>query len=100
MKHIIVSPSAETDLIEISQFIRYDNPARAISFIEEIFARFALIAERPKSFPAKDDVFSGLRSCLHGKYLILFVEYETHVRIVRIVHGSRHLGRLFLDGQS
>ena len=97
MKSIIVSPSAEADLLEIGEFIKDDNPDRSVSFTLEIFSRFDVIAERPKSFPARDDIMRGLRSCLHGKYLILFVDNKDHVRIVRVVHGSRHLNRLTLD---
>jgi toxin ParE1/3/4 len=97
LKLIIVSPSAEADLLEIGEFIKDDNPDRAVSFTLEIFARFEIVAERPKSFPARNEIMAGLRLCLHGKYLILFVENKDHVRIVRVVHGSRHLNRLTLD---
>jgi toxin ParE1/3/4 len=95
LKLIIVSPSAEADMLEIGEFIKDDNPDRAV--ILEIFARFEIVAERPKSFPARNEIMAGLRLCLHGKYLILFVENKDHVRIVRVVHGSRHLNRLTLD---
>lgn len=97
MKATIVSPAAEADLQEIAEFIKDDNPDRAISFILELFKKFDTISERPKSFPARNDTKRGLRSCLHGKYLILFMEYGDHVRIVRVIHGSRHLRRLALD---
>jgi toxin ParE1/3/4 len=97
LKSVIVSPSAETDLSEIAHFIRDDNPERALSFVNEIFDRFYVIAERPESFPAKDGFFVGLRSCLHKKYLILFVDNHDHVRIVRVVHGSRNLPLLFIE---
>jgi toxin ParE1/3/4 len=97
---VIISPSAEADLQEIGEFIRDDNPERAISFTLEIFAQFDVVAERPKSFPARNDIMRGLRSCLYGKYLILFVENPDHVRIVRVVHGSRHLNRFTLDAPS
>jgi toxin ParE1/3/4 len=88
---------AEADLQEIGEFISDDNPARAISFTIEIFNRFDTVAERPLSFPARNDILPGLRSCIHGKYLILFVNNDDHVRIVRIVHGSRHLNLINLD---
>jgi toxin ParE1/3/4 len=94
LKKVIVAPQAEQDLIEISDYIENDNPVRAESFVREIFGRFSLIAERPKSYPARDDLFDGMRSCLHGKYHILFIEYDSHVRIVRVTHGSRDLGHL------
>jgi toxin ParE1/3/4 len=94
LKQVIVAPRAEADLTEIADYISLDNASRAESFVREIFNRFATIAERPKSFPARDELMSGLRSCLHGQYLVFFIEYDTHVRIVRVAHGSRNLFNL------
>jgi len=84
-------------LDEIARLIHADNPSRAISFVKEISGRFVPIAERPRSFPARNELLEGLRSALHGKYLILFIENDSHIRIVRVVHGSRNLARLLMD---
>ncbi len=52
-------------------------------------------AERPESFPARDDVREGLRSARHGRSLIFFLEAGEEVRIVRVLHGARDLPRVF-----
>lgn len=52
-------------------------------------------AERPESFPARDDVREGLRSARHGRYLIFFLDAGAEVQIVRVLHGARDLRRAF-----
>ena len=94
MKRLIYSPLSRADLFEISAYIARDNPDRAASFRLELEQKAALAAERPRSFPPRDDLGSGLRSILHRPYLILFRELRDQVRIERIVHGSRNLTRL------
>jgi toxin ParE1/3/4 len=88
-------PAARIDLIEIADFIALDNPARALSFIAEIEAIMSTIAERPGSFPARDELAAGLRSARHGRYLIFFVTGDDMVQIVRVLHGARDLPRVF-----
>lgn len=95
MKQVLVAPEAEADLDEISDFISLDNPERAESFVGEIMKRFSIISERPQSFPARPDLMQDMRSALHAKYIILFVEYESHIRIIRVLHGARDFDEVF-----
>lgn len=91
MAQLIILPAAKADLIEIGDFIAQDNPARALSFVAEIEAKMLQAAERPESFPARDDVHTGLRSARHGRYLIFFLDAGDEARIVRVLHGARDL---------
>jgi toxin ParE1/3/4 len=94
MKPVIISPAARADLHAIGLYIADDNPERALSFVAELEALTATIGERPLSFPAKDEISPGLRSAVHGRYLILFRDLPDAVRIVRFVHGARNAGIL------
>lgn len=95
MPRLTVLPAARADLIEIADFIALDSPERAVSFIAEIEAQILQTAERPGSFPARDDLGKGLRSARHGRYLIFFLETSDEVQIVRVLHGSRDLTGIF-----
>lgn len=95
MPRLVILPAARADLIEIGDFIAQDNPSRALSFLAEIKARMQQAAERPESFPARDDVRAGLRSARHGRYLIFFLETREEVQVVRVMHGARDLPRIF-----
>jgi len=95
MKRLVFAPAARDDLMTIGLFIAADNPARAESFVAELEAKARQLAERPASYPARDDISPGLRAAVHGRYLLLFRDFENEVRIIRIVHGARDLPRVF-----
>lgn len=87
-------PKAVEDLEAIGDFIAADNPARAVSFIDEVLAVCARIAERPRAFQRRDDLAPGLRQAIHGRYLVLFTADGEGAVIERVVHGARRLGDL------
>lgn len=93
------SPLAEQDLEAIGDYIAADNPRRALSFVQEIRAQCQRIARNPPGYRLRPELGDGIRSCVHGHYVIFF-EADTHaVTIVRILHGARDLPALFdLDG--
>ena len=95
MPRLVILPAARADLMEIGDFIAQDNPGRALSFLAEIEARMRQAAERPESFPARDDVREGLRSARHGRYLIFFLDAGAEVQVVRVLHSARDLPRTF-----
>lgn len=95
MKRLTFSPAARADLLAIAGYIVEDNPERALSFVAELEEKAAEAAERPGSFPARDEVAPGLRSVTHGRYLLFFRDLAEEVRIVRVLHGARDLPRLF-----
>ena len=90
------SPLVEPDLDEIAAYIAADNPARAVTFIDEIEAHFERISRHPRLYQLRHDVFPQVRLAVHGHYVIVFrilSETET-VRIERVVHGSRSTDNL------
>lgn len=95
MARLVILPAARADLIEIGDFIALDNPGRAASFVAEIEAKMRAAAERPLSFPARDELHEGLRAARYGRYLIFFVEQGDEVQVVRVLHGARDLPRMF-----
>ena len=95
MKRLTFSPAARADLLAIARHIAEDNPDRALSFVAELEAKAAQATERPGSFPAREDIVPGLRSIVHGRYLLLFLELADEVRIVRVLHTARDLMRAF-----
>lgn len=95
MRTLRIRALALADIDGIADFIKQDNPVRAESFIAELTGKFAAICERPHSFPPRDEVYPGLRSALHGKYLILFLVSQSEVDVARVVHSARDLDALF-----
>ena len=95
MHNIILKRLAANDIDDIAAYIQQDNPARAESFTDEISDKIAAIAERPLTFPARDDIAIGLRVALLGNYSIFFRIENDHVEIIRVVHGARDIENLF-----
>ena len=91
MKALEIAPAARADIQDIGRYIAEDNPERAMSFVDELEAKTMQVAERPLSFPSRDDISPGLRSAAHGRYLVLFRDLPDRVRIVRVLHGARDL---------
>jgi toxin ParE1/3/4 len=73
MPRLIISPAARLDLLEIGDFIALDNLRRAAVFVAEIEAKMTGIAEHPRSYPVRSDIYAGLRAARHGRYLIFFL---------------------------
>ena len=84
-------PKAADDLEAIGDFIATDDPARAVSFIDEMLSVCSRIVERPEAFQRRDDLAEGMRQAIHGHYLILFTADDEGVVIERVVHGARRL---------
>lgn len=88
-------PKALSDIESIGDFIAMDNPGRAVSFVDELFAACERICEHSRAFTRRDDLAPGLRQAIHGRYLILFTADAEGVVIERVVHGARRLEDLF-----
>lgn len=99
VKRLVFSPAAQAGLVAIALYIAEDNPDRAISFVADLEDKAHQAAERPASFPARDDASPGLRAAKHGRYLLFFRESQEEVRIVRVLHGARDLPRTLLVGE-
>jgi plasmid stabilization system protein ParE len=69
----------------------------SVSFVREVREHFSKIAAAPQAYTARPELGDGVRSCTHGRYLILFIPDEGEVLIARIVHGARNLGLLDED---
>jgi toxin ParE1/3/4 len=92
-----LSRFVESDLDAIAEFIAADSPRRAITFIQEIRAKFALIAQEPQLYRLRPDIGEQARLAGVGNYAILFRIVAGAVRIERVVYGGRDLPAQFAD---
>ena len=93
---VLFTPLAETDLEEIGDYIAPDNPARALTLIQEIRAQCQKIGKSPLAYRARPELGDEIRSCPFGNYVILYCPQARDVLIVRVLHGAmdlpRHMG--------
>jgi toxin ParE1/3/4 len=92
-----LSPLAQADLREIGDHIARDNPARAESFVDELLERGQRLLNMPTAYRARPELALGLRSCVHGRYILFFRVTDTGIRIERIMHSSRDIGPAAFD---
>lgn len=90
-----LSRFVEGDLDGIASYIAQDNPLRAVSFIQEIRAKFHEIRHNPLLYQLRPDIGEHARMTTVGSYAILFRVTNDAVRIERVVYGGRDLPGIF-----
>jgi len=91
----LFSVIAERDLEEISDYIARDNPARAVSFLQEMRGQCLKITAYPEAAPLRPELGAGIRMLPFGRYLIFYTVHADHVRVERVIHGARNIPDLF-----
>ena len=69
--------------------------ARADAFLETLQHRFEPLCLHPEMGAARGHLAAGVRAVLHKRYLIYYQTTDEEIIIVRIVHGSRNITRVF-----
>lgn len=94
-----LSRDAARDLDGIWEFIageHLDNIDTADRFIDRLEESLHNLVANPFMGRERPDLASNVRSLAVGDYLIIYQPAAWGIAVVRIVHGSRDLNRLFL----
>jgi toxin ParE1/3/4 len=94
-RRCLFSVVAARDLEDIGDYIARDNPERALSFVRKIQEQCRKITAYPEAAPLRPELGEGIRMVPFGRYLIFYTVHDDHVRIERILHGSRNILDLF-----
>ena len=87
---VVVTDAAYDDLLQIGREIRKDNPARAETFVAELYERCQRLGGMPRAFPLLPDwEDSGVRRRPHGNYLIFYRVGAEQIEILHVLHGAR-----------
>ena len=89
------SPLALSDLETIGDYISQDSPENALRFIQTLRGQCQKICLAPLAYVVRLELESGLRSCVHGRYVIFFRPIKDLVRIERILHSAMDLTAQF-----
>ncbi len=85
-------PQAVEDIASIALFIAADNPHAAQTWADGIQKSCRRIGDMPGIGAPRPEVTAGLRILPVGNYLILYVQTETGVDVLRVIHGARDQG--------
>ncbi len=86
---------ADADLDEIADYIAEHSPRSALSVVEMLYEKFALLAGQPLLGQSRGDLGTDLRVFSAGSYAIFYVPIGNGIEVQRVVHGSRDIGSLF-----
>ena len=90
--------TAETDLIDIFEYIQKDNPSAAVKQLERFDKSISQLSKNPYlGVMPKDDRLKklGYRILIIDKYLVFYVVKTNTVQIRRVIHGARQYSFLF-----
>lgn len=93
MKQLVLSLKAVEDLIAILEHVARDRPSAAVKLVDEIESRCALLARAPNLGMRRDDLAENLRLFAYRSYGIYYRNLPDRVRIERVLHGARNVGR-------
>ena len=89
-------PAVAGDLRDIGRQIAKDKPARAGTFVVELVDKCRAIGDRPNIGRLRPEIGEDVRSRAYRNYVILYRIEPDRVRILRVVHGARDIGRLLI----
>ncbi|GGE27242.1 Plasmid stabilization system protein ParE [Gemmobacter megaterium] len=97
---VVLTAEAEADLEAISDYIARDNPARALSYLRELYQLCLDIADMPQAWPVVSRYeHHGIRRRVHGRYLIFYRIRADRITILHILNGAMDVEAiLFPDG--
>ena len=83
---VILTPDALADLDHIAEHIEKDNPARAISFVEELREAARRLADLPQGYPLVPRYERyGIRRRSYRRYGILYRPEAHRILILRFL---------------
>ena len=95
-KIYILSEIADKDLEDIFDYtfdeFGYDQSEKYLLEIEEIFQNLII---NPQIGKKRDEIKQGLYSFPKDNHIIFYRILDNHIRIVRVLHGSRDIPKYF-----
>ena len=88
-------PQAETDILEIWDYIAADSVEQADRWIDKLDQSLHLWATQPMMGRERKELAPGLRSLPLGRYVVFFAPLKDGIDVVRVMHGSLDIEERF-----
>jgi toxin ParE1/3/4 len=88
-------PLAETDILEIWNYIADDSVAAADRWVDRLDEQFRVLAMQPAMGRARDELARDVRSLPFGRYVIFYVPLDDGIDVVRVLHGARDIDAVY-----
>lgn len=91
MKYVL-SEIAELDIEEIYDYGTFKfGSEQAIYYLIEMQSHFEALCKNPEMGRIRNEIKKGLLSFPYQSHIIFYRILDTHIRIIRVLHGSRDL---------
>lgn len=95
MPELIISPEAETDLLDIWLYIAEDSPVNADRFLDKLHNKALKLCEFSEIGIDRPELANDLKCFPVDRYLLYYRAIATGIELVRVLHGSRDSRVLF-----
>lgn len=92
----LLSAEAEDDLGEIFDYTEQQfGIEQAATYLSGLEASLLAQVANPKTGRERNEIRAGLRSITPHSHVIFYRICDDHIRVVRVLHGSRDLPKFF-----
>ena len=95
MPQVTRRPPAETDVLEIWDYIADYSLDAADRWVDHLDEQFRMLATQPMMGRARDELAPGVRSFPFGRYVVFYVPLTNGIDVVRVLHGARDIDAVF-----
>lgn len=95
MPQVTRRPLAETDILEIWDYIADDSLAAADRWMDHLDEQFRVLAAQPMMGRVRNELAPGVRSFPFGRYVVFYVPLDDGIDVVRVLHGARDIDAVF-----
>lgn len=97
MNRYRISQLAEQDLEDIWVYLAENNQIAADKQIANILNRLPMLAKFPDMGRIRGDLGEQIKSFPVKPYIVFYTKVDDGIEVVRILHQSRDIDRLFSD---
>lgn len=95
MVRVLRRPQAETDILEIWDYIAEDSMVEADRWVDRLDDKLVLWATQPMMGRSRDELAPGVRSLAFGRYVVFYEPLPDGIDVVRVLHGTRDIDANF-----
>jgi toxin ParE1/3/4 len=88
MLTVVRTDRAETDLVEILDYLEERNPQAAARLATAIDGRCTLLGQLPEMGRTREELGPAVRSVVIEQYVLFYRVTATAVEVLRILHGA------------
>ena len=102
MARIQRSARAKADVLTAARYIAEQSQSRTTAkrWIDTIDQKLKLLARHPHSGETRPDIGTNIRAFPVGNYIIFYRPLDDGVDVLRVLHSSRDIPRIFRTGEN